>query len=151
MSSAWLYLALIAISFVAGWQVANWQRDSQQLDIVIEQQDVTEQAIETAAQIDTKHTEIRGALNSENNNIVRDIDAGRIRLYIPAATVSTCTSATSLGNGAGTADTNERAVAVIESDTAAKIIALTARGDDAIAKLNVLHDYIQTVCLRNSQ
>lgn len=148
MAKFYLYAIAIAISFTGGWKAAQWQRDSQQLDTVIEQQESTAQTIKTAAHIDTKHTETREALQRENNDIVRDIDAGRIRLYIPAATVSTCTSAASMGNGTGAADTNAGSATAIESDTAAEIIMLTARGDDAIAKLTALQEYVRSVCLR---
>lgn len=144
------YSAAIAmlLGAYAGWTAAQWQRDSQQLDTVIQQHESTVLAIETAAQIDTKHTETREALQRENNDIVRDIDAGRIRLHIPAATVSTCTSAASVDHGAGAADTNERAIAAIESDTGARIAELTARGDNAIAKLLALQEYVRSICLR---
>ena len=136
---------LIALGFSAGWTTANWRNDSKQLNDVIKQQEQTKNIQDKVKQLDKERTQKAEALNDKNQTIVRDIDAGRIELRIPAATVSKC-STTSMDDAARTAHTDQRTDAVIESSTAAKIAALTARGDKAIEQLTALQSYVRTSC-----
>lgn len=137
---------LIALGFSAGWTTANWRNDSKQLNDVIKQQEQTKNIQDKVKQLDEEHTKKAEALNDKNQTIVRDIDAGRIELRIPAATVSKCSTTVRVDDAARTANTDKRTDVVIESSTAAQIAALTARGDKAIEQLTALQSYVRTSC-----
>lgn len=114
------------------------ERDEQSRRALAAQQD----AADAVARLDQQHYEEIARARTENEQLRAAVAAGARRLSI----VATCPAAGGVPAPAGAAGLDHAAGrADIDPGAAARIVALTDRGDEAIRMLRACQDYARTV------
>lgn len=134
-------LAGLALAFVAGWIINGWRLSSH----ISRMQEAQAEAIQLARlkeqtlqeEIDhllDVYQEEKDHADKEIAQLRADVNAGRLRLSVPASCPGTDTA---------TGAAYKEARAELDAKTADALVAITAEGDDAIRELNLCLDAYQ--------
>ena len=151
----WLIASLIATSFIAGWMIQGWRKDSVIADLIAKEEKANAQAAITLASEIAKVRQDEAAARlalqqraaqlqkekddakADRDHFIAGVRSGAIRLSIP---VRAHGSSTTPGDTAITSGSDNQTRAELAPAAAQFLDAIASEGDDAIRQLNACID-----------